>query len=189
MTHDVTVSIASIPPRAKMLARALASVTAQTLQPAAIVVEIDHDRVGSVATKNRALTKVDTEWTAFLDDDDQFLPEHLEKLRRAAERTGADVVYPIPVRVGAPDILLRFGLPFCPDSLRRGNYIPTTSLVRTRVAQRAGGFQLCTGQTRYNDWGLYLAMLDAGAKFVHLPERTWVWNIHGGNTSGQPTRW
>ncbi len=59
-------------------------------------VEYDHEHTGAAATKNRGLAKVTTEWVAFLDDDDQFKPEHLEKLREAQLDSGADVVYSLP---------------------------------------------------------------------------------------------
>jgi Glycosyl transferase family 2 len=39
---------------------------------------------------------VTTEFVAFLDDDDTFMPEHLEKLREAQLDSGADVVYSMP---------------------------------------------------------------------------------------------
>jgi glycosyltransferase involved in cell wall biosynthesis len=78
--NDITVCIPTIPPRAKMLARALESVAEQTLQPAAIIVEYDHEHTGAAATKNRALAKVTTPLVAFLDDDDHFLPHHLAVL-------------------------------------------------------------------------------------------------------------
>lgn len=186
--NDITVIVATIPPRAERLAQALSSVAMQTLQPSAIVVEYDHDRTGAAATKNRALAKVTTEWVAFCDDDDILLPHHLEALHNCMIDHGADVVYPWPQMAGAPEPRLRFGLPFDADELRRGNYIPTTSLVRTKLAQAAGGFQ-CPPGTQYDDWGLYLGLLDAGAHFVHLPERTWIWNVHNGNTAGVPTHW
>jgi hypothetical protein len=28
-----------------------------------------------------------------------------------------------------------------------------------------------------------------GAKIVHLPEQTWIWRHHSGNTSGREDRW
>jgi glycosyltransferase involved in cell wall biosynthesis len=96
MSSDITVVIATIPIRAKMLRKALASVVLQTFQPAAIVVEYDHEHTGAAATKNRGLARVTSDWVAFLDDDDQFMPEHLEKLREAQLATGADVVYSMP---------------------------------------------------------------------------------------------
>jgi glycosyltransferase involved in cell wall biosynthesis len=66
-------------------------VLALTAPPRAIVIEIDHDRTGSAATRNRALAKVDTEWVAFLDDDEEFLPQHLERVTAGQRQSGADV--------------------------------------------------------------------------------------------------
>lgn len=211
--HDITVCIATIPPRSKELRRALASVAVQTLQPATIVVEYDHEHTGAVATKNRALAAVRTPWVAFLDDDDQFLPHHLETLRwhavdhlpRTDPSTGwtPDVLYSIPEVPQSPtkrDPDGRYGVPFDPEELRRRSYIQTTSLIRTDLLREVGGFQLPRLSTHpgcvYDDWGAWLAMLDAGARFLHVPEVTFIWNHWGrgepgrpGNTSGQPTRW
>lgn len=216
MINDITVCIATIPPRARELRRALASVAQQTLQPAAIVVEYDHNHTGAAATKNRAFARTTTDWVAFLDDDDQFLPGHLETLRHAArpdtmrdrwpnESWTPDVVYSIPhcpQLPGGRDPNGRYGVPFDADELRRRSYIQTTSLIRADLFDRAGGFQLpMRYQTDgspcpYDDWGLWLAMLDLGARFLHVPEVTFVWNHWGrggpgrpGNTSGDPTRW
>lgn len=211
MTHDITVCIATIPPREKLLRRALASVATQFLQPAAIVVEYDHERTGAAATKNRAAAKATTEWLAFLDDDDQFLPHHLAELRNRAEdgwdecqrRTGPqpDVVYSIPEVPQSPtkrDPHGRYGVPFDAAELRKRSYIQTTSLVRRWAFMGVGGFQLPAAHpdSIYDDWGLWLAMLDVGARFLHVPEVTFVWNHWGrgekgvpGNTSGEPHRW
>jgi glycosyltransferase involved in cell wall biosynthesis len=193
MSSDITVVIATIPIRAKMLRKALASVVLQTFQPAAIVVEYDHEHTGAAATKNRGLAKVTTEWVAFLDDDDAFLPEHLEKLREAQLDSGADVVYSMPLIPQIPggiDPSGMRGAPFDPDELRRRSYIQTTSLIRTKLMQSTGGFQLPHHvESDYDDWGAWLALLDAGATFHHLAEQTFLWEHHGRNTSGRPDRW
>jgi glycosyltransferase involved in cell wall biosynthesis len=193
MSSDITVVVATIPIRAKMLRKALASVVLQTFQPAAIVVEYDHEHTGAAATKNRGLARVTSDWVAFLDDDDQFMPEHLEKLREAQLATGADVVYSmpfIPQIPGGIDPSGMRGAPFDPAELRRRSYIQTTSLVRTKLIQATGGFQLPQHVTSdYDDWGAWLALLDAGATFHHLPEQTFIWEHHGRNTSGRSDRW
>lgn len=215
MINDITVCIATIPPRGKLLRRALASVATQTLQPAAIVVEYDHEHTGAAATKNRAAAKAVTTWVAFLDDDDQFLPHHLEKLRHPpfgcldmddkGKVVVPDVVYSIPEcpqLPGGRDPNGRYGVPFDPDELRRRSYIQTTSLIRTAAFLGVGGFQLPDRTMPdgtpcpYDDWGLWLALLDEEARFLHVPEVTFVWNHWGrgekdqpGNTSGDPTRW
>lgn len=188
MSLDVTVVIPTHPGRERLCGQAVDSVLAQTRQAEAIVVERDVGRAGAAVTRNRGLAKVTTAWVAFLDSDDSFAPEHLEKLVACAERTGADVVYPCPVVLGAPIPRLRFGLPFSEQALRAGNYIPVTVLARTEAVRAAGGFQ-CPPGSDFEDWGLWLALLDLGARFEHLPEATWMWNRHPGRTEGRPDRW
>lgn len=192
---DVTVVIPTIPPRVAMLRRALASVDTQLLKPVDVIISEDHDREGVVATRNRALMAVTSEWTAFLDDDDELLPHHLRVCRLNADRLGADVIYPGCRVVDARgrtrplrDEWGRFGKKFDAKLLRRRSYIPVTSLVRTELAQRVGGFAYPPGSA-YDDWGFYLRLLDAGARFEHVPVITWVWHHHGANTSGRPDRW
>lgn len=192
----VTVVIPTIPPRAALLHRALRSVTGQEHVPyIAVHVVTDTDRQGAAVTRTRGLARVTTAWTAFLDDDDEFLPGHLATLVEAAETTGADVVYSgcrvldargreIPRR----EEWGRFGKDFDPELLRSRSYLPVTSLVRTELAQSTPGFVRPDG-TAYDDWGFYLGMLDAGAVFHHVPRVTWLWHHHGANTSGLPDRW
>lgn len=172
----ITVVIPTIAGRETLLERALASVEAQSI-PCQVVVELDSNRPGPAATRNRALAKVDTEWVAFLDDDDEFLPNHLRACLRHAVLAGADVVYPY-FDIDGVDHIGCFGLPFDPTLLRRRNFIPVTVLVRTELVRSVGGFvdhpdeygQPC------EDWGLWLRLLDAGACFSHLPQRTWLWH-------------
>lgn len=188
----ITVCVATIPPRARLLARAAASVALQQLQPAAIVIEYDPGRTGAAATKNRALAKADTQWVTFLDDDDTMLPEHLHVLLDTALNTGADVVYSTPYvpQLGGPPTgpEHRYGEPFDADILRQRSYIHTSALARTELMQAAGGFQHPPGSP-YDDWGCWLAMLEAGASFHHVDKQTFLWNHWDGNTSGDPARW
>lgn len=198
----VTVVVPHIPPRRAELLRALDSICAQTLLPAAVSIAVDLGREGSDVTRNRALAVASTPFAAFLDDDDAFEINHLAEVVPVAERTGADVVYSGCTVVGPHGEIIpdreewgRFGLPFDPDLLRQRSYLPVTSLVRTDLARRVGGFRFVSGNP-YDDHSFYLALLDAGAEFVHHPVRTWVWHHHGpgsagvtGNTSGRPDRW
>lgn len=194
---DITVVIPSIPPRSTLLARALASVTAQTLQPAAIVVEIDHDGDGAPATRDRALRKVTTEWVAFLDDDDEMLPHHLETLARGAEQYDADYVYSwyqifaAGQNLGDQDwVLGHFGKMFDPaDPVQT----TITTMVRTKLAQLVGFSlddsardRLIDGQRVGEDYLFTLGCVERDAYIVHIPERTWVWHHDSGNTSGRP---
>lgn len=186
---SLTVVIATIPPRKELLQRAVDSVLDQTVKPDRIIVETDPDHTGAAATKNRGLAKVTTEWVTFLDDDDWLLTDHLEILLAGQAESGADVVYTWPFMDGAPDPRPdRFGKPFDPVELRKGSYLHTVLLVRAEPARQVGGFQKPAGSD-YDDWGFHLALLDAGAVFHHVSERTWVWTVKGQNTSGRGDRW
>jgi glycosyltransferase involved in cell wall biosynthesis len=190
MRHGVTAVIPTIPPREYYLERALRSVIHQTRPVDAISVAVDHDHEGAAATRNRALAAVQTEWAAFLDDDDEWLPEHVGALLEAADESGADVIYPWFIVPGGWDPLAAKGRPFDPDELHVRNYIPTTVLARTALIRAAGGFQpKGPPDNPCDDWGCWLKLVEAGADFHHLNRRTWVWNWHGENTSGRGDRW
>lgn len=186
---SVTVLIPTIPGRYQELQRAVASAKAQTYTgDGRILLQLDKDREGAAATRNRALEQVTTEWVAFLDDDDELYPDHLKLCLRRAAFSKADVVYPGYDTVG-DDPVNCFGLPFNPVLLRRRNYIPVTVLARTALVREVGGF--IEHPDEYGDpcedWGLWLRLLDAGAKFDHLRVKTWLWRV-GGGTRGRSDR-
>lgn len=189
MYPGITVVIPSIPPRHLMLAQAVRSVMAQTMPAAAISVAIDVNREGAPATRQRALDAVNTDWVAFLDDDDWFNPDHLELLYKHAMDTGADFVYSWFNVVGGTDPFpsTHYTEPFDPQ-----NPIETTitTLVRTGLAKEAGfqaldRGQINTGEDRY----FTLKCLDLGANIQHLVAKTWAWRHHSQNTSGLSTKW
>lgn len=194
MRPGITVAIPTIPPRAAMLTRAIESVLAQECPAAALSIAVDLDRQGAATTRDRALRAVGTEWTAFLDDDDQMQPEHLRVLMQAAEETGVDYVYSYYTVANADGTLLphvdplqHFGRPFDPA---HPHQTTITVLVRTALAQQVGFRDppegaLIDGQ-RYGEDFLFTAeCAAAGAKFLHVPQRTWLW-VHHQNTSGRP---
>jgi hypothetical protein len=174
------------------LHRALRSIQVQTLPAAAISIATDVDREGAAVTRQRALDAVQTAWTAFLDDDDEFAANHLHDLLWHANETEADYVYSwfIPVSGFDPFPAHHYTNPFNP-----ANPIQTTItiLVRTELAQSVG-FALMDGDADQRGWGgedyrFTLGCIAAGAKISHLVQRTWYWHNGGGNTSGLPSRW
>lgn len=191
--ETITVVIPSIPPRAEYLKRAMASVHAQTLQADAIVFRLDMEKEGAPANRHKALMQVETDWVAFLDDDDEFLPEHLETLMTCAKTTGADYVYSWYNVIGGGDPLPHFGKPFDPcDPVQT----TITTLVRTDLAKQVGFLftdnevePTPDGNRAGEDWMFTLGIIEAGGLIVHAPHRTWNWYHHGYNTSGLPDRW
>lgn len=190
MNPGITVLMPSIPPRGVLRNAALASVASQTLQPHAVSLAIDVDRQGAPATRQRALDAALTEWVAPLDDDDAFMPQHLEHLMRHALETGADYVYSWFEVIGGTDPFppTHFTNPFNPDDPIETT---VTVLMKTELADQIGyksmdrGHDTNTGE----DYGMLLGAVRLGAKIEHLVEKTWYWRHHGKNTSGLATKW
>lgn len=192
--NGITVCIPSIPPRSELLMRAVRSVLTQTLRPDALVVQIDREHDGAAYTRHTALSMVRTPWVAFLDDDDEMLPTHLEDLLRHALETNADYVYSwfetVPFGHD-PFPRHHFTNPFDPkDPIQT----TITTLVRTKLAQEVGFWApqdgaTIDGQRWGEDYTFTLDCLKRGAKIEHLVKKTWWWHHDSGNTSGRGDRW
>lgn len=168
-----------------MLERAAASVRAQTI-PVAHVLAEDIHHMGAAITRAHGLHLVDTEWTAFLDSDDEMDPDHVEQLLAHAEKTGADYVYPWFRVVGGTDPFpMFFGRTFDPTA---PNSTTITILVRTELAKAVGFAPDPKVQVSGEDFQFTLGCITAGAKIVHLPRRSWTWHHHGKNSAGLPDR-
>lgn len=191
-TDDVTVCIPSIPTRQGLLRRALGSVYRQTHPVAAVSIAHDLDHEGAWTTRNRALAGVRTTWTAFLDDDDELLPHHVEHLLRVAREREVDVAWGWFHVIGGRDPFPHYrGLAYVPS---QPHIVPITYLVRTELLHAAvevtGGFRGDeAGAWDNQDQPLMDAYHELGRGSWADEERTWNWHHHGGNTSGLPTRW
>lgn len=188
--HQITVAVPTHPKRLHngLLGRALGSVARQIHPAAAMAVAVDTERRGAAFTRQRALDMVQTEWVAFLDSDDELLPEHLGVLARAQRRSGADFVYSWYEIVGGADPLpvTHFTEPWNDDQPRATT---VTVMVRTELARVVGYWREGDGLPKPDeDWRFTLGCLAAGARIYHVPRRTWRWYHHGMNTSGQPGR-
>jgi glycosyltransferase involved in cell wall biosynthesis len=171
----ISVITAALPSRLDRLCEACASVRAQTHPAAEHLVAIDYDRRGSAATRNALLRAATGEWVAVLDDDDLLMPRHLETLLAASQ--DADVVYSFCAVEGRPG--WSPNRTFDAEALRQGNYIPVTALIRRSLLDELGGWKdsaLCP--YGFEDWQLWLDALTAGARFVCVPEVTWVYRLH-----------
>jgi hypothetical protein len=184
-TDRVAVLTPAIPERLASLTDTVASVNAQRLRPVAHLIGVDHERAGCALNQNRLLVSalaLEAVWVALLADDDVFLPHHLETL--VAHSADADIVYSYCDVVGRPG--WNPNAPFDADRLRRGNYIPSTALIRAPLAAQLGGWRTESAHG-FEDWDFWLRALDAGARFVCVPEVTWVYRFDGSNISwGSP---
>lgn len=187
MRSDVSVIIPHVPARTALLGEALKSAYEQRLTPYEVCIAADTQKLGAAATRQRALEMASGYWIATLDDDDYFLNEHTYKLLNHAEDTGADYVFSYFVRALGGDPLGHFGKTFDPAN---PHHTTVTVLVKRELALEAGyvNHQDANPGWSGEDWRFTLRCIELGAKIVHLPEETWVWRRHAGNTSGMPGR-
>lgn len=198
LAADISVIIPTIPGRYSLLQRALASVASQTMHPREIVVVTDRDRKGAAFARNTGMERASGAWIAWLDDDDEMLPNHLRTLIAGSVRSGADLIYTCMEVVGGRDPLavdsgegawvnpcgVQFG-PIQEHHMRRhGNFIPVTYMVRSRLAKQVGGMPPSGGMGAEEDYQFLIRLLDAGARFHHVPTVTWRYHIHGANLGG-----
>jgi hypothetical protein len=186
----ITVGIAAHPTRLKsgFLMRALDSACSQTLQPEAIVVVNDKERLGAGFNRRTILNQVSTRWLAWLDSDDAWYRNHLQDLYTVAEET--DSVYVYSWFDAVHDPLGHFGKVFDPCN---PHHTTTVALIDTAIAQHIGyRDSLKDGPYSEEDWGFISSFAafccEHGLKMTHLPKRTWHWEQGPQNTSGLPGR-
>lgn len=181
----VTVCIPSIPIRQFHLGRALSSVVKQTKPADAVAVYIDHEHQGAWFSRSRTLDMARTDWVAFLDDDDEFLPHHLQRCFEIQAETGVDVVVPWYDVVGGGDPVPHRNLQVDPQALHS---FGITCLVRRElIGDIRFRDRRVTGAPE--DWIFWHDLVEAGATFHQTSESTWLWHHDSGNTSGRGDRW
>jgi glycosyltransferase involved in cell wall biosynthesis len=195
---SVTVVIPYCDEHAHLLPRAIASVEAQTVRPDDIIPVHDRGHRGAAWARNLGASQVETKWLAWLDADDELLPDHLEVLLKGAEESGADLIYSYAEFPDSRDPLATvhngvlvpepIGVPFGSEQANwlryQGNFIPITYLLRAAWHERVGGMPASGGPGAEEDYLFLLRLLNAGAKFHHVAKRTWIYHVWGGNTGG-----
>lgn len=198
---DVTV-VMPVRDRAATLQRALDSISAQTVQPAEVIVVDDASsdgspdiarahgatvivnptNQGSGPSRNTAIRAASTRWIAFLDSDDQWYPEHLETLLAASAghvlvTSAADDTQGRPRgNVGDTDLLLTPARCFYPDN----PVVTSTTLVDRATVVEAGLFRPIQ---RAQDLDLWPRVLERGSG-VALRARTAAYFDRGPSESG-----
>lgn len=148
---------------------------------------------GQSSARNHGARLAEGDYLAFLDQDDIWYPDHLEKLARPFlqdKRLGwsysnLDEIDERGrlVQIGRLDLTkAEHPKKSIADMLSKDMFIlPSASLVRKQAFEEVGGFdeQLCG----YEDDDLFLRLFANGWKNVYLPESLSQWRIYSGSTS------
>jgi len=187
------------------LARAIRSVEAQTFRDFEIVVVDDGStdgtaevarsfdsmryvrgaHLGEAGARNRGLEEAAGELVAFVDADDEWLPQKLarqvpfmEKLGSSFSYTDSYVVrdgnrvrYSTLARPHQGEILA----PLIEDWLDQAFLLPTEVMASRALLQGAGGFETGLPTPGHVDYGLWLKLAIQGTRFDYLDEPLALW--------------
>ena len=193
MAAPITVLTTTIPGRERMLVENMESVYRQSVPVARQIIDAHHPdetlgepMVQYSKAKNRMLPGVKTQWVAVLNDDDFWLPNHVEQI--APHLKDADVIYTFESGNTRPRVNIN---EWTREQLIRqitfGNIIDGNSAIRTSLLRKVGGFptdwvgRYPPGQgghyrdspAIFEDQELWLKLLAAGARFRCVPEITY----------------
>ncbi|MBI3232137.1 MAG: glycosyltransferase family 2 protein [Candidatus Doudnabacteria bacterium] len=181
--------------RSKLLKRALDSVAKQTFKDYEIVIvdggsgqtsqivsnkhktkpryfKVINEGIGKV--RDFGLKKAKGEWTAFLDDDDEYLPEHLQtRFAIIKKNPKLELLY---------NGFKTIGSQYVPDLLRPGKFLHVddkaifhagTAVVKTKKAIAIGGFS--KGISKYYPDNFLKVAKRAGLKTARVKKRTYIY--------------
>lgn len=182
--------------REKLLQRAIDSVLAQTFKDFELIVVDDHsdkppdiklpdgeDRLVAmrlphntgyaVRPRNVGIMIARGNYICYLDNDNVYLPNHLEVLYEAITKNQADVVYGDRVYKSTNPKETKFmgkqSYPYDLKQIEQGNYIDTSDILHTIQAINDIGYWDIFWE-RKADWLLMVRFGKAGMKIVHVPE-------------------
>lgn len=177
--HAIAIITPTIEGREELLAEAAVSVDQQTVGVTHHII-MDICGSGPAELRNLVLERVESDWVAFLDDDDLLDPDHIETLAGAINDQDADLAFSWYRSQGAPETerVHEWDDYALGVMLSGRNLIPVTVLARRQAILDAGGFNY---EDRYEDHQLWLRMLRNGCRFAVVPRETWTYRMLGGN--------
>jgi glycosyltransferase involved in cell wall biosynthesis/GT2 family glycosyltransferase len=143
--------------------------------------------IGPAGARAAGLEAARGDYVAWCDDDDEWLPGHLETLVTALDADRSVAVVYADAEWHAPEqaASLPYSLEFDGYVLAEWNYLPISAVAhRADAARAAGGFDV--GLAACEDWDLWLRLASAGRLIRHLPVTVARRHWHAGSHTATP---
>jgi len=139
-----------------------------------------------VRPKNAGIVMARGDYIAYLEDDNVYLPNHLQVLYDVITKTAADVVYGDRIYKSTIPNESRFmgkmSQDFSLERLEQGNFIDTSDIMHTIGAIDEVGYWSIFWK-KQPDWLLMLKFGEVGKKITHVPIVITEYHWHAGNYS------
>lgn len=138
---------------------------------------------GLARAKNAGLKRINTEYVAFLDADDEYIPGKLEKQMKFIENNNVDFLGTLAtlkdVRSGTPKMIQGFSYVGQYETheqisnriLQENVMTHGSMLIRKKALDELGGYNDVRGK---EDWDLWKRAISSGYKFYQLQERLYM---------------
>ena len=134
---------------------------------------------GLGGARNAACDAAETPWLMALDSDNRLLPEACAMLLGAVQAAPhAAFAYPRIRQFGDSDEIMG-AHPFEPQRLQLGNYIDAMALVAKWAWAAAGGYYVRRDAMGWEDYDLWLNLVELGQFGVAVPEILAEYRVHG----------
>jgi glycosyltransferase involved in cell wall biosynthesis len=139
-------------------------------------------------SRNFAINKSAGQWIAFLDSDDLWFPDKLQKSYDAIN-VNVSLVYHGMALLKNNDIVgkvrtRQLSKPIFEDLLLNGNTIAFSAVVvRKSALEMIQGFNCSRKMTNASDYNAWLKLAERKASFAYLPDTLGVYRIHENNLS------
>lgn len=139
-------------------------------------------------SRNFALSKCAGEWIAFLDSDDLWMPDKLQKSHDAIDERQTVIYHGMAIlknNVVSGKLRTRqLSKPFLEDLLLKGNTIAfSSSVVRKCALEMIRGFNCSKSMINTADFNAWLKLAEINMNFTYLPDTLGIYRIHENNLS------
>lgn len=132
---------------------------------------------------NEALARVNGDYVALMDHDDELTPDALYEVVKVINKHGAEFIYSDEdkLEINGSYSEPHFKPGYSPDMFLSQNYLSHLSVIKKSLIEKVGGFTI--GLEGSQDYDLFLKVLEHTDKITHIPKVLYHWRKIPGSTA------